>query len=480
MGKLTGRLSGQALIELIIASAVFLTACGAVVSLVLTVRALVVDASQAAQASDYADEGIVIARTIRNLGWSQLTDGPVNNSGAFLGFIPYNSNLGAYNRTITVKSLTADEKLVSSTVTWPETTGRTGTITLSAILTDWADTAPGNIVTGDWRTPIVVGSADIQPSGNTGVDVATSGNRAYLVSSQPSTSKPDFSIFNITDPSNPVPFSTNASMDLGVNNLHQVALGPSSYAYVVNNDTSNQLIAVNAGDPSNPIKTSSQNVNTQVKTLSVASDGQSLLLVGLDNNPNGAELYAYNVSGGNDSNPQLESSLEIGAAINRMVIFNGRAYLATSAPNAPLIIVDVTDPTHMTKLGQLTTADTEPGLSVYVRNEANVYLGRATGGGDELSVVDATNPAAATIIGSANVGSSVGSLVVANHLAFLGTDDANNGLKIYDIGTPTAITRYDTTPLDLPQVVGGLSFDNNHIYAALRSNQALRVIGSSP
>ncbi len=62
----------------------------------------------------------------------------------------------------------------------------------------------------------------------------------------------------------------------------------------------------------------------------------------------------------------------------------------------------------------------------------------------------------------------------ADTLAFFATSASNEEFKIVEASDPAALTPYGG--LNFPQVAADLKFENNIIYAAVRSNDALRII----
>jgi len=84
-------------------------------------------------------------------------------------------------------------------------------------------------------------------------------------------------------------------------------------------------------------------------------------------------------------------------------------------------------------------------------------------------------------LGSSNVpisgsATEVPEVLAQDYLVFLGTEDANKELKIYNIGNAANITFW--SDLNFPQVVTGMAYERNTIYISVRSNDALKIITS--
>lgn len=86
---------GQSLIELIVASAIFMVVVSAIAYLVLDTYILDRDASERAQAVFIAEEGLEAVRSIRDNNWNDIPDtdgdGFLDEDEEFMGTLPYNA-----------------------------------------------------------------------------------------------------------------------------------------------------------------------------------------------------------------------------------------------------------------------------------------------------------------------------------------------------------------------------------------------------
>ena len=73
---------------------------------------------------------------------------------------------------------------------------------------------------------------------------------------------------------------------------------------------------------------------------------------------------------------------------------------------------------------------------------------------------------------------SLNDLVVRDYLAFLATSDSNRAFQVWNITDPSNITFWSS--LQFPQVATGIDYEDNLVYVSVRSNDALRIITSSP
>lgn len=475
---------GQSFIELIMALGIFSIVIGGIFSLFMSSRSLVTDSSAAYAATKYAREGIDAVSLMRDQNWDLVTEGThgVTLSGTNWVFVGASDSQNGYTRAITVTNTAAHSKTVRSNVTWASSPIRPQSVVLETVLTNWEVTQAQNYVSGDWRQPVTAGTASINPSGNSGTDVVVQDQYAYLASSQAASSKPDFTVFDVSNPSSPVlacATESDCSIDLNITNLRQLAkLG--TYVYGANEETTNQFVVVDVTDPAKPVSQPAITLATSVAARSIGASG-SIVAVGTVAASSGPEVYIYSVS--NPASPQLLGTVEVGHTVHGIHFLGNRMYIVSSSTNAELSIYNMTTPASPLLLGSFNASGDEDGISLFVKNEANVYLGRSGGGNAEFYVLDTTNPVAIVSKGSFDLGTGIAlnELVVVNHLAFLGTDDTNNEFKVVDVSNPAAMVRYESAGynLNFPQNVSGLAYENNTIYVSVRSNAALRIIRSS-
>jgi hypothetical protein len=155
----------------------------------------------------------------------------------------------------------------------------------------------------------------------------------------------------------------------------------------------------------------------------------------------------------------------------------GRAYLA--AWGFGVIVVDLADPSAPAELGRFEF----PFATAIEAHGDRVYVASTTNGGI-FKVLDVSNPAAPTLLGSINT-SKTYDLTVRGDYAFLadGADFGDGGLRVVDVSNPAS-----------PSVVGqetgcpyagglDVSADGNTVYLACESDEsfanALRIIDTS-
>jgi prepilin-type N-terminal cleavage/methylation domain-containing protein len=467
--------SGYSLIEIMIALALFSMISSGVLALLFSDRFVRFAGEQSIGVSQYAEEGAEAVRMMREQRWSNLADGTFGlvKSGSDWILQGTSDTRNGMTRQIIITSRDANSKIIKSQVTYTAFGGRTATVSVPVMLTDWRDAIPGDTSsdptpTGDWTHPISGATADISPSGSAGTDLIVDSNTLYLTSNHPSVDKPDLHIFNISDPYHPT-FLT--SLDLGMRNAYQLTKR-GNYVYVINNDTSNQLTIVDVSNPLSPTKVTTINIDTSHKPKSIVATGTAIL-IGTENNPTGPELYAISTD---PFNPQIVGTMEVGGDVNQLDASGNAVAAATSVDSAELMVISIANLQAMAPFFTYNAPGSEDGTAVFFKDLQNLFLGRTLSATQEFVMLDSTG----TVKGTFEVGAPVIDMYATAQLAFIVTDDSAQ-FRILNITNPAAIVRQEASgaALSFPQNMAAITFSNNYVYMAVRSNAALRMITST-
>ncbi len=380
-----------------------------------------------------------------------------------------------FTKNIIVSSVNTSTKLVTVRVSWQIDPLRAQKVELVTHVTDWQYTASsggdtgGTGTTGDWSNPRTLGSVDLG-AGNSATDLDVKNKIIYITATASDSKKPDFFIVDATDGQNPV---VNVSINTGPG-LNAVDVA-GNYAYVANNKTSSQLQILDVSSNSTTSLVSSLDLSSVSGSGAVGNSifyNNSKIYIGTKQ-ANGPEFHIIDVS--NASAPSEFGSYEVGADVNSIRVSGNTAYLATSDDSNEVLILDVSNPASIGKIGSFNATSTYDGLGLYLVGN-KLYLGRQSGNSDELQVLNIANASSVVSLGVANIGSNVNALTIRDNLAFLGTSDSNNEFQVWDISNPSSITKISS--FNFPQVAQGIDFENNLVYVAVRSNDALRIITS--
>lgn len=464
---------GQSVIEILIASGVFIIVGVSVTSLILGSRSLLFDSRQMVTATNYAQEGLDALRVMRNQNWNTIPDGTyglakVNGSWQLSTSL---DKQGAFTRSLTIASTATTTKAATSKVTWPAFGGRTASVSLGTLLTNWRNLQTSTALTGDWQHPQTAGSIDLGP-GNNGTDLKVRNKIVYMTALASSTAKPDFYIVDATNPASP---TIKASLDTGPG-LNALDIN-GNYAYVATNDPNNQLQIIDISNISAPKLVKSY----KLPGLGTTTVGQSIQVVnttvyiGTTKDASGSEFQIIDVTDPN--NPTQVGSLRIGQTINSIKINGTQAYIARAA-TPKIQIIDISNPTTPTSLGGTTPAGTsQDGTALAFLNNHTLFYGQLTGTSNEIYSLDTTSPTNIQTLGSTSIGSTINTLLVQDYLLFAATSDSNKEFQIFNITNPSQIVPWSS--LNFPQVANAIAYEKNTIYVSVRSNDALRIIQST-
>lgn len=467
--------SGQSLVDILIGLTLIALTLGFATILVYGGEDMLIDREQTVSARALAEEGLHAARAILAENWASTADGNYGLSfanGAWQ-FSGTSTVTDRFTRSITVVTTSSDLREVRSVVTWMPSPARPRTVELTTLVSNASyveetggDTGGGSPF-GDWRNPRTLGSVDLGP-GNSATDLDVKQGIVYLGATASDKKKPDFFVVDATNGQNP---TIRGSIDTGSGINAVDAAG--AYVYAAHDAESGQFQVIHVANPSTPTLVASTTLPIREKARSVfyAADR---VYVGTEAG-DGEEFYVFDVA--NPASPQILGRYEVSATVGDIWVVGDRAYLATSANNRELLVLDVGNPNAITLAGAYDAAGTFDGQSVFAAGRL-VYLGLA-GGTQSFLILDAGALPAITLIGSADLGgAAVNDLYVSPPLAFLGTSSSNQEFQIWNIANASSPAFWSS--YNFPQVATGVDYEQNLVYVSVRSNDALRIITSSP
>jgi uncharacterized secreted protein with C-terminal beta-propeller domain len=162
----------------------------------------------------------------------------------------------------------------------------------------------------------------------------------------------------------------------------------------------------------------------------------------------GPELFLLGLQ--DPVNPTVLGTLDVPEHLNRVVLRNNLAYVATSLNDQELLIVDVSDPASPQVVGGYDTPSGRDAISLAVAGSI-LFLGtERTVSPDlqELHIIDVSNPAAPVLLDSVHLGSDVNDLALEGDLLYAATSDNDRELVVFDVSVPTAVS--ELGGVDLP------------------------------
>lgn len=455
--------NGQSTLEVVIALTLLTVGLTSAVLVVVSGQNLAVDSQESSVALRLAQQSL------------EATAASAKDSFTTLAYS--SSTQDEFLKEIIIATTTdPNTKQITSRVTWRTDVSRSQKVELTMLVTNWfiyqnsgGDTGGGN-VSGDWKNPTTLGSIDLGPGNSaTGIDVVSS--TAYLTASASSRAKPDFFVIDVSNGVSPVIL---ASIDTGPT-LNGLDAAGGNYVYTANNSTTDQLQVVDVTNKSAP------NVVASITLSGVSGSGavgQSIfyasqkIYIGTKT-ATGPEFHIIDVS--NPLSPVEAGNFEVGYDINAINVQGTRAYIVSSDNAQELKILDVSDPANISQIGSFDATGTDDGVSIYIVG-TRLYLGRS-GGTSDFAILDISNISSVQLLTYIDLGGvSLNGIAVRNNLAFLGTSDSNREFQVWDISNPTSSALWSS--FNFPQVAASIDYDNNLVYVAVRSNDALRIVTS--
>ncbi|TSC59103.1 MAG: Uncharacterized protein Greene041619_125 [Candidatus Peregrinibacteria bacterium Greene0416_19] len=251
---------GVLLLEILLGLAVFLIFLGSVGLILMNGQANTKSSGDRVRGTEISKQALEAVRSVRDASFSSLPEGSYGvrvdaMTGKWSLVVAPSSSSGGYLTTVTINQIASDQVVVTAKTTWQRDPSRKGEITLTSILTDWRVSKPVR----KWGTFTVAGSyvflgggvgctASNNPLLN---DVVRKGNYAFVTSDQGQG-------LYIFDVSNPASVSLAACFNLNAAGYGVGIRGRT--LYVLTNDTSAELKALDITVPTSPTLLASYNL----------------------------------------------------------------------------------------------------------------------------------------------------------------------------------------------------------------------------
>lgn len=463
-------LPGQSLVEVLISITLITFIAVNLLSLLTNRLQIMTLTRKSIKAMALAEEGLEATRIIRDAGWNLMasgTHGLALSNGAW-GFQGASDLTEDFTRTVTISNSALNEKTINVAVAWTSPSGEITNYSLDTLLTNWRSIG-GPLLSGNWQNPQTLGSIDIGP-GNAGTGLAVSNSKVYMSAKAADKKKDDLYVIDVSNGSAP---SIVGTVNTGPG-ANSVAVS-GTRAYLASSDSAAQLQIVDiTGGP--VLLNSFKLTGNSSQAMSVATAG-NLAYIGTAGDA-GPEFFIVDVSNGSD--PQLRGSLEISGDVNDLAFFNGHVFIATSNDSQELVEIDVTDPASPSIVATINMPGTGDAKSLFINaQDYRAYIGRLVENGSntpELVVLNLRQQGAPVLIGSKEFSQSMYAVYAADSLGFFGLEEANLEFQIFNVSDLSNITYF--SGLNFPQSLVDFAFENNSVFASVRSNDALRIITS--
>lgn len=431
---------GFSLVEVILASSVFVLLVTALIGAYLYGQESTSFAGSRARAVMLAEEGLEAMRSIHDSSFCDLTAGTygLTTTGNQWNLSGSSDTIDIFTRQVIISLVDSKRKTVTSNVTWQQNPQRTGLVSMVTRFTSWLASGLGS-----WASPLQIASIDLSGSQH-GLKVQIQGDYAYLVRND---GTPDFVVVDVSNPLCP---DLVGSLNLDGTPTNIAVSG--NYAYISSQDNSQEIQIVDISSPSTPILVGSYNASGNTNMLGIYAAGTTIY-AGRDSSSQ-AEFYIIDAS--NPTSPVLLGSLELGANANEIIVLGVHAFIASSSNAQELQIVNVSVPSVLAISGSLNLSGNQDALSL-TGFGTTIVLGRAD---DLLYLIDAIVPATPVVLGSFNAGGQVNdvSLGRTNTYAFVAVASQSAEFQVVDISVPTTPALVGFTDLTGNVPLQGLAY----------------------
>ncbi|HSX07438.1 MAG TPA: hypothetical protein VLG11_00940 [Candidatus Saccharimonadales bacterium] len=345
----------------------------------------------------------------------------LSKSGGQWAFSGTSDTTDIFTRQLTVVTSSANRKTITSTVTWPQPGGTTGSVTLTTELTNW------KAATKTWANAIVAGS--VQPTGTTAnLKVFVNGNYAYVVRGGTSS---NFIVVNLSTPTAPTIVSTTTFSGTPTN-----VFASGGYAYVTTSTASTGLEIINVSNPAAPTLTKTVSFTGTGAAKGVFVNGNYAYVVRAADATTGAnEFNVVNVT--TPASASVVGGYNNDIAMNEVYMTGAYAYVATSSTTQEMLVINVTTPTAPALAATYNPATTLAATTVTGYGNT-VLLGMST----TLDAINITTPTTPTRLGTFTAAGTISDIEtdVTGQYAFLGTSSTTGEFQVVNIGTPSAMT----------------------------------------
>lgn len=437
---LTTKQAGFSLVEVILASSVFVLLVTVLVGAYLYGQESTAFSGNRVRAAMLAEEGLEAARNIRDDGFSNLADGAygLTTTGSQWNLSGSSDAADIFTRQVIIAAVDAKRKSATVNVTWQQNPQRNGLVSLTTRFTHWLASGIGN-----WASPALENSYDLTAanSGNGAADalsIAFANNYIYL--GRAASGGKEFYIFDVSNPAVP---NMVGSRDLNGNPNDIVISG--NYAYIASTDNFEELQILDVSDPST-IQNAGKLAAVDLTALNSGNDNANAVAVAVSGNylymarAGGDPFLIFDLSNpSNPGNPIGRAATVTGSPTDVQIAGN-YGYLTSDDNNAEFQIIDMSIKTLPLRVGvlNLNLGNNEADAKALILAGNYVIAGRVASAAPELYSINVANPLLPNISSTRELGADVRSIFYDSSLmyAFLATNDNSNDFKVINLSNP--------------------------------------------
>ncbi len=406
-----------------------------------------------------AEEGLEAIRSIRDIDYSNLTDGSYGLSLAGSNWVTSGSSdlNGEYVRSVDISTVDSETKLVTSTVTWPSFFSANNSVVISSYFTNWLRT----VILDYWTNPTLADSFNLLNNGG-GTKITYINDYSYIIRNGGS---PNFLTIDVDGALSVTNSQTITSAPINI------AVSPNgNFGAIASSSNSSELQIFNLSSPSNPTMSSTYNASSNHDANGVFIDSSNYVYFVRSSAGGGDEFFIVQVNNPNIAPTFIGSDNYSGGTMYEVVVSGNYAYVSTSSNSEELVVYDVSDKANPNEVASYDKPGNSNCLTVaYYSN--TVYLGCE----DEIIYsIDVTNPLSPTFLDSLDVDDDVNDIDInpTGTIAFLALDSGPREFTTINISDPSDLTIRGE--LNLSSTASGVvyDYDRDKSYVAFSSNSA--------
>lgn len=490
------------LVEVLLALTLFVLFVSGIFYLAVDVRDQGSRERLKSEALTYAQEGLEVVRFIRDVNYWDLEDGTYglsDDTGTWVFTTAPDTIASFYRRTVTIESVYRDSnnniastgtldpltKKVTTRVDWEWRGLLLDSVELSSYFTNWRGdqwqlTTCTEFNTGTYSSASAV-PASAPPTDNCvvslttseqlgtfyhsvdvgehGVDVAVSGNYAYMAVEK---SAQGLAVVDISDPD-----TASVLTHKDVNEKGNSVLISGTTLYMGVDSSTKGLAILDVSTPSSPVIRS---------TVNLGGNGNEMYLVGTTlyttSSSSTTSFRAYNVT--SPTSPTLLGSFNVGSQTRAVEVSGSYAYIGTTSSSSGFQILNVSNPASISRSSTLNLGAAVRSIEV---NGTVAYVGLDTAT-NSMKVVNISNPAAPTVLTTLSVGAKIQGLELIGNYLYLALDQENPGMAIVNVSNPSS--PYVSFYVDVGGKGTSVTVDGDYAYISLdTSNKGLVLNGAA-
>jgi Tfp pilus assembly protein PilV len=421
--------TGFAVVEIIIAMALFLVAITGILTLLWTGQTAATELSRRYEALTLAQTAM--DKTIAQ-SWTSFKD--IKNSV---------TNDSIYQTTITITLLNLYTRQITVTISWQAKPSYRQNVNLTSLVTDKQSALAGStcLAAPDAQSPATIMGSINFGSGNNATGVIVRNNFAFVTTDSTVASAEDFFVVDVTNPASPIVVG-KLNTGPGLSGLTM----SNGYAYVGNTSINGQLQIIDISNVQAPALKATYKLpgtytdNTTI-TNAITSNGHTVYL-GTQKSQI-SEFHIIDIS--DAAAPRELGSYEINAGVNAIAVINTLAYIASPAAEE-IKVVDTSNPAQVRQINIFDApGGSGNGKSLTVLNN-NLFLGR-TIGGKELYNLDITDALRINELNSKDLNASIVTLTAVPGWLYLASTDSSKTLQIWNVTATNSLTLAKSLPV---------------------------------